>query len=531
MMKRSVCWGIWVFLACLLYFFENNTGTRILLLSTLLLPLLPPLRRGLFGREEREEKAPRAPEKTGLPPLPREEDGDIRAFMPGDPVNRIHWKLSAKRDQLMIREERRSAAPEEAEEELRSGSPGSPVGALRSKGPGSPEEAVRKEDRSEIPEEGSAGKRLPAPAVKKRLLRFCLLLLALSLLLLLVLPAPRLGLLSLLNRVFEASERVNAYAYVRFEVPAGQSELPALILLSLALLSALGLACLSAGPLPALGLMGLQVLLQVYFGLSFPAWLNVALFALFLLRMLRRPRLRQVLPALAGILVISLLVVLLRPGVTPEVEAASESVRDRLSSAFQHLTGGIRELPESPAETRHVHTRSLITGEEDITPDRTYRLLTVEEEMISMPRWVDYLRIILLLAATGLAVFLPFLPFVLINRRRRKALEARAVFRIGDAAGAVCAIFQHVAAWLEAADCGGGNLPYALWQPELSPDYDARFAECAKLFEEAAYSTHEITESQRQQALSLLEETEKILKQRADRKLRFRLKYREWLWI
>ena len=40
MLKKRIGWGIWIFFAALLYFFENNTGTRILLVATLVLPLL-----------------------------------------------------------------------------------------------------------------------------------------------------------------------------------------------------------------------------------------------------------------------------------------------------------------------------------------------------------------------------------------------------------------------------------------------------------------------------------------------------------
>ena len=39
MKKRLVYWLIWLPLAICLYFFENNTGTRIVLACTILLPL------------------------------------------------------------------------------------------------------------------------------------------------------------------------------------------------------------------------------------------------------------------------------------------------------------------------------------------------------------------------------------------------------------------------------------------------------------------------------------------------------------
>ena len=61
--------------------------------------------------------------------------------------------------------------------------------------------------------------------------------------------------------------------------------------------------------------------------------------------------------------------------------------------------------------------------------------------------------------------------------------------------------------------------------------YDIRFSMCAALVEEAAYSDHTLGEEQRQQALSLLAETEQALMARADRRQKFRLKYRECLWL
>ena len=51
MKKQYVGFAVWLLLACLLYFFENNTGTRIVLACTLLLPFIPMIRRSLFENE------------------------------------------------------------------------------------------------------------------------------------------------------------------------------------------------------------------------------------------------------------------------------------------------------------------------------------------------------------------------------------------------------------------------------------------------------------------------------------------------
>ena len=60
MKKRLFGFGIWLALAACLYFFENNGGTRAVLLCTLLVPLIPALRKAFFVPDGEEE--PKAPE-------------------------------------------------------------------------------------------------------------------------------------------------------------------------------------------------------------------------------------------------------------------------------------------------------------------------------------------------------------------------------------------------------------------------------------------------------------------------------------
>lgn len=73
-----------------------------------------PVRRGagalltVLPREEGEELPPLPEEEApGMRPRPGGgpgEDYDPRPYRPGDPLNTIHWKLSAKRDELVTRE-------------------------------------------------------------------------------------------------------------------------------------------------------------------------------------------------------------------------------------------------------------------------------------------------------------------------------------------------------------------------------------------------------------------------------------------
>jgi len=502
MKKRYVGYAVWMALSCLLYFFENNTGTRMVLTCSLLLPVAPAVRRCLFGRDETKTQ-PRTIPQTVDAFLAREEDepGEVRAYLPGDPINRIHWKLSAKRDELLVRERARDRTAEEAERE------------------------------TTFPNEASTRAR---PARWAYLIGF--LPIALALTLLFAIPSANQGMRALLNRLFDASEAVNAYVYDRFSVSADQSVGLTAALLATIPASLLAMTLFSGSRLAALCLAAGCVVFQIHFGLAFPAWANVILFALLIVWTLRRPWTgKTVLSVLAGVAALSVAVLLIWPGVDAATEAASESVRDRLSQMAQSFAGTAQELPAGENETRHAHTQSLTEGDREALTDREYRLVTVEEEPISMPHWINYLRIVLLLLLTVALVILPFFPFVLLNRRRKRALDARAVFQSGNVSEAVFAIFQQVIAWLETTGNGAGNLPYAQWDAavfgKMSPDYAERFAQCEKLFEEAAYSDHEMREEQRQQVLALLNETEQALRMRADWKQRLRLRYKECLWV
>ncbi len=73
--------------------------------SLLVLPDLYPVRVNLSANDSvlRQEERPGQPRREG----PETENSGVRDYVPGDPVRRIHWKLSAKTDRVLIREEER----------------------------------------------------------------------------------------------------------------------------------------------------------------------------------------------------------------------------------------------------------------------------------------------------------------------------------------------------------------------------------------------------------------------------------------
>ena len=493
MKTRRVLWGLAAAAALCLAFFENGTGTRIILCQALLLPLIPLVRRALFDPDAPAAEAPRQAEKALAVLRPADAPTDVRPYQPGDPVNRIHWKLTAKRDEVLVRQA-------ETEQE-------------------------------EAPEPRQAPDRALSAARKRpgRLLAFAALIPAG---LALLIPEARAGLAALCNRLFAASEAVNAYVYARFPVPDGQPAALAVILLgAAAALAAAALLVSGSRPL-CLGLMAALAAAQIYFGLSLPVWAHLLLFALFTLCMLRRPWPRKAFaPLLAALLASALVIALVFPGQHRAVESASETVRDWLSRIVSPLSESLRETPLAAQEARPVHTRTLTEGAGEAGTEREFRLRTLAEKQIAMPEWIDWLKTGLMILLSLALLLLPFAPFALLNARQKKARERELVYRSEDVSAAVAAIFQQVTVLLEAVGLGAGNLPYRLWADRLPADlpggYRERFRRGAELFEEAAYSEHALGEDERGEALALLEETEEEARARAGWRQRLRLHARE----
>ena len=355
--------------------------------------------------------------------------------------------------------------------------------------------------------------------------------------LLLALKPARESLKCLCNLVFAASEAVNAYAYDYFEVSDAASPVLALGLLVTAAAGVLLLAYLRGSKivplLAALALAGGEI----WFGLTPPAAVNVLIFALLALLALPVDTLRGRLVFLLAVMAVFLTVQLLAPGVRMGVEEASEHVRDRLDAAEQLVSGADytpqQEPPKTAREENRLDTETAGETSGDTQNTQDYQHIYEQEQEISRPKRIDYLKIAVLTILILALLTLPFLPFVLFDARRRKAMERRAAFDSPDCGEAIRAMFLHLTAYLDHCGKGVGNRPFSQWDAALaqtvSPEYAAQFRHAAALFEESAYSTHAMGEEQRAELQSLLTGTERLLYDNANRKTKFRLKYVECL--
>ncbi|MDD6315939.1 MAG: hypothetical protein PUB63_02875 [Clostridia bacterium] len=337
---------------------------------------------------------------------------------------------------------------------------------------------------------------------------------------------------ALCNVLFDASEAVNAYIYDHFPVANDITPVPALILILLFVLSLYLLAVVRASRVLALILVIILASAQAYFGVPLPLWANVLAFALLGTVFLRS--FHDLLPYGATILLLALTVSLAIPGIHIPTETASEAVRDRLSVIGLQMEENMMPLAPVTQKTQHenrLDKNSLAEDPDSVQSDRDYHYAQEQEQEISRPRRINWLKIIVILFLIVALLLGPFLPFLLLDSRRKKALERRRKFDSENDSEAICAIFLHVIAYLDSCGKGLGNIPFTSWTKllQMPAEYRTQYEHAVMLWQEAAYSEHRMSSEQREKMRQFLSETEHILYDDADRKTRFRLKYLECL--
>ena len=343
------------------------------------------------------------------------------------------------------------------------------------------------------------------------------------------------GAMLIANRLYDASEAVNAYAYDYFDVPDATPLHAALPWLAL---SGGALCAFSARRrLGALALFLALASIEAYFGVTPPAWQNLLLFALLALLLIQgKGRAWNDVALLTGLTVIALAVFLLAPRPNASVEAYSEHLRDELGIVASNAVRPAVQ-PEEEAAAAHQESRQ---HEElaniDVAAEsgrQKFERRTEQEQVISLPRRINYGRVALLLLAIIALLIVPFLPFLLLNRAKRCAARRRASFDVEDNAAAICAMFSHTMRWLRACGLQTGNRPFAQCEEAVklltSEDYAAQYAEAVTIWQEAAYSEHAMNKEQRAAIRALLTKTETTLYEKANKRTRFRLKYKECL--
>ena len=352
-------------------------------------------------------------------------------------------------------------------------------------------------------------------------------------------PHVRTGAAVACNALFSASEEANAYVYVSLSVPAEadvQTCLAAFGCWLAALAGGIGAGIIrsrsAAAPLAGAFLV---ITAESYFGVVPEPIVQLALFgalgAAVIRRMTEAPGWRAIAAAAAVAVAVALLVMALWPGVHPRTEAVSERIRDWLSGQQPEGTTAARQ---EEASLNHLRQETLLTQERAAEGAQQETVSGYERQQklqrdISDPSPVDYIRILLLLLLVVVVLVGPFVPFVWLNRKRRRALARREVFDAAEPAEAIAEMFRHIVCCLTTIgvrpDSRGFGQLEGQQGPGLTAEYWLAYHQGLLLWQEAYYSDHPMTEAQRAQIKSLLQKTQQLVYELANRRQRFRLQY------
>lgn len=160
--------------------------------------------------------------------------------------------------------------------------------------------------------------------------------------------------------------------------------------------------------------------------------------------------------------------------------------------------------------------------------DEAFRLVSLGQKQVSSPEWIDLLKIVLLCLLIPLALALPFLPFLWLNRQSRKASEKWAWQAQQDPGEILRGSFTLVNGYLDACGVGEANALYVHRMngcAGVPEDYAALYRSCAEAWQRAVYGDRPVTDDERDQALRLLNMTLTRWYDQATLRDRLRLKY------
>lgn len=316
------------------------------------------------------------------------------------------------------------------------------------------------------------------------------------------------GLALIINQFYDQAESAQAYLYTRPGVGSMGDEDPyrsmhiAALWLSAMLFLVAALPPASVKRTEAAGVGCLAMILFAYYGLV-PSGIFIALLAVSLMIALSRGSILAMMPVLLVVMLVFGAVILADPGENYGISRADENFRDRfaLRSAFIER------------EDSSVDNLSELEQEMQEQQDRTRQ--NAGSEYITEHRWLITAGIIaLILAAIGAAVFMA------IRRLRRRQAENRRGIDSSDPREAITAMFPYAVKWLRLAGLEPSGKPFSSLLPmiraDISEQYGDRFSDMYTLWEEAAYSDHEMTEDSRGLMKSFLSDTIEMINEDSD---------------
>lgn len=328
-----------------------------------------------------------------------------------------------------------------------------------------------------------------------------------------------------LNRFFAASETRQAYTYEMFDVSANEAAWQNCIryaLIHLGLISGMIVATAFHLRIKSLLVVTFAAFAGwvAYLGVS-PAWgWTVALAAALLLAFPAQPSESPALPRLAlcgaGLTMLALIcgaVLMLAPGEDERLSAWDEQVRDALALS----TVAYSDQQRDPAENNGSQSGNTQQFQEEDTPP------DLDGEDFSWPVPPAAL------AAIIIAALLLFIPAILSDLLKKRRARNRQDLDDPDNNVSIRAMFLYSLRWLKIGGLTPENVPFSDYAGQvgtvLSETHRAAYEEILPLWQEAAYSTHVMTNEQRARMLGFIDQTQQAVWQKLSKKDRLLAKY------
>lgn len=285
------------------------------------------------------------------------------------------------------------------------------------------------------------------------------------------------GFEALLNSIFSAGEKAQAYEYDYFAVEHPNKQL-AIAALSMLFAGCIGFGSSRALRFTAWAALVSAFLLTAYFGIAVSALWTLLLVASAALMLLKKKTVFSVGMVVLSIVIITAVAFAFVSQNAIQTQALNETLRDRMAfNTVSHM-----ETPEETPEP---------TPEPTPTPQMSEKTKYLN---INKNGWTKTHTLICIIIATALVLFIPSV----INDRYKKRLEKnRAGLKSRNNAKAVKAGFLYALKWLEICGYRQENMPFEKTAEQLSEELRPDFCLAAEIFREAVFSDHKIDDEKR----------------------------------
>lgn len=323
------------------------------------------------------------------------------------------------------------------------------------------------------------------------------------------------GLGMVINRFYDVAEEMQAYLYDRFAI--GDSATDTDGYLGIAWISCV-IGLLAALP-PAKVRPGIAILLSIiamfafaYYGLI-PSWVCIAILLVTLMFTISRGNVISRLAVILAVMIVFGAIVLIDPGENLGISRMDENFRDKFALKSAYL-------------------EKQDFGFDDFS-DYTdpYDQQTQEEDYDESPLDGEYAPYFIIGIIAVIVLGIGLIIFLLLRRMFRRRAANREGIDSEDLRESVVAMFPYTVRWLR---CYGVEPPSTAFismipgiSREFSEDYARRFFTMYKMWSEAAYSDHKVSEKDHHEMDSFMYDTIDMVNRKSSfgEKLKYKIKY------